>query len=346
MRLIMNESPDLKPEINSIKPKINDSIDINADSSPLKQEVNSNKRKIYDSTEGDASDSPPSKKKQEDRDTKAEDDKPSTSISTKKQKQKEMSEKFRYGNFHRYYGNRLKGLQRDPRLDIFKKEWFQRRNILDIGCNAGYLTLSVAKEFEPAWILGIDIDEHLVGVARANIRHYCDEKEMIGKFPASLAVKEEDGGPKVKKFPNNVWFRRQNYVCIMDEEIEQTQEEYDIILALSITKWVHLNWGDDGIKRFFRRAFKNLRPGGRLIVEPQDFITYWKRAKTVDELRENYKKIEFKPEQFKDYLLNEIGFVSFEELSIPQANSKGFERPLQVFRKEVFKRLKKPKNDS
>uniref|UniRef100_A0A914YGV0 RNA methyltransferase n=1 Tax=Panagrolaimus superbus TaxID=310955 RepID=A0A914YGV0_9BILA len=84
-------------------------------------------------------------------------------------------------------------------------------------------------------------------------------------------------------------------------------------------------------------AFKNLRPGGRLIVEPQGFNTYWKRAKTVDELRETYNKIEFKPEQFKDYLLNEIGFVSFEELGMPQANAKGFERPLQVFRKEVYK---------
>uniref|UniRef100_A0AC34FGV4 RNA methyltransferase n=1 Tax=Panagrolaimus sp. ES5 TaxID=591445 RepID=A0AC34FGV4_9BILA len=279
----------------------------------------------------------------------------------KKQKQKETSEKFRYGNFHRYYGNRLKGLQRDPRLDVFVKEWFQRRNILDIGCNAGYLTLSIAKEFEPAWILGIDIDSHLVGVARANIRHYCEEKaEMIGKFPASLALREEEGGPAVKKFPNNVWFRRQNYVCLMDEEIEQAQEEYDIILALSITKWVHLNWalsitkwvhlnwGDDGIKRFFLKAFKNLRPGGRLIVEPQGFSTYWKRAKTVDVLKENYSKIEFKPEQFKDYLLNEIGFVSFEELEIPKANAKGFERPLQVFRKEVYKgeKRKNEKKDS
>ena len=120
---------------------------------------------------------------------------------------------------------------------------------------------------------------------------------MIGKFPASLAIREEDGGPAVKSFPKNVWFRRQNYVCTMDEEVEQTQEEYDVILALSITKWIHLNWGDIGMKSeiavfivgiynfvfsdFFLRAFKNLRPGGRFIVEPQEFSTYWKRAKTL-----------------------------------------------------------------
>jgi len=39
--------------------------------------------------------------------------------------------------------------------------------------------------------------------------------------------------------------------------------------AFSITKWVHLNNGDAGLKRFFRRIFRQLRPGGRLLLEPQ-----------------------------------------------------------------------------
>ena len=56
-------------------------------------------------------------------------------------------------------------------------------------------------------------------------------------------------------------------------------EEYDVILALSITKWIHLNWGDVGMKRFFRRVHRHLRPGGRLILEPQAYTTYYKRAK-------------------------------------------------------------------
>lgn len=50
-------------------------------------------------------------------------------------------------------------------------------------------------------------------------------------------------------------------------------------MALSITKWIHLNWGDAGIKRFFRRVYRHLRPGGLFILEPQSFETYKKRAK-------------------------------------------------------------------
>jgi 7SK snRNA methylphosphate capping enzyme len=59
----------------------------------------------------------------------------------------------------------------------------------------------------------------------------------------------------------------------------KVREEYDTILALSITKWIHLNWGDAGMKRFFRRCFLHLNPGGRLILEAQDFAKYYKRAK-------------------------------------------------------------------
>lgn len=59
----------------------------------------------------------------------------------------------------------------------------------------------------------------------------------------------------------------------------QVKEEFDVILALSITKWIHINWGDDGLKRFFRRIYLHLRPGGKLILEPQDYKSYYKRAK-------------------------------------------------------------------
>jgi hypothetical protein len=70
-----------------------------------------------------------------------------------------------------------------------------------------------------------------------------------------------------------------NYVLENDSLLDMQKEEYDVVLALSITKWIHLNWGDDGLKRFFRRIGKQLRSGGILILEAQPWVSYKKKKK-------------------------------------------------------------------
>jgi len=86
-------------------------------------------------------------------------------------------------------------------------------------------------------------------------------------------------------FPDNVWFFCENYVLSSDDELAnviilkckyhimrfslllQIDEEFDIIFALATTKWVHLNWGDAGIRRFFFRVFRQLRSGEHLFLK-------------------------------------------------------------------------------
>lgn len=44
---------------------------------------------------------------------------------------------------------------------------------------------------------------------------------------------------------------------------------YDVVALFSVVKWMHINGGDDAVRRVFRKAYTLLRPGGRLILEPQ-----------------------------------------------------------------------------
>lgn len=58
-----------------------------------------------------------------------------------------------------------------------------------------------------------------------------------------------------------------NYVPKDEVNVFHDAEKYDLILCLSVTKWIHLNCGDQGLKLTFRKIFNQLRPGGKLILE-------------------------------------------------------------------------------
>jgi hypothetical protein len=67
-----------------------------------------------------------------------------------------------------------------------------------------------------------------------------------------------------------------------DADLANVIAEYDTMMAFSVTKWIHLNFGDQGLKRFFKRIYRALFPGGRFILEPQPWSSYrLKRRMTV-----------------------------------------------------------------
>ncbi|XP_017541783.2 7SK snRNA methylphosphate capping enzyme [Pygocentrus nattereri] len=320
------------------------------------------------------------------------------------QNKRKPQRKFQYGTYSRYYGYQTPGLNRDPRLAVFRPEWFRGRKVLDVGCNVGHVTLAIAKHWSPAHILGLDIDGRLVHAARQNLRHFLSElqrqevqrgnsawgelsrprrkddepeeegTERLGETKEKREEAEARGGPpggrarelvplmKLKLellrpfpvsfrlcrgpiaapplqphtpgvFPNNVSFMKGNYVPESEAAVMSQRAEYDAILCLGVTKWVHLNWGDLGLQWFFKRAYRHLTPGGVLILEPQPWSSYSKRKRLTETTFRNYNCIRLRPDQFSTYLTSEVGFTSYELISTPNSCPKGLQRPIYLFHK-------------
>lgn len=137
--------------------------------------------------------------------------------------------------------------------------------------------------------------------------------------------------PQQNPFPKNVFFRHTNYVLKDESLLNNDTPLYDVIVCLSVTKWIHLNYGDSGLKLAFKRMFNQLRPGGKLILEAQNWASYKKKKNLTENIYNNYRTIEFFPDYFHEYLLsNEVGFSHSYTLGVPRHLNKGFCRPIQV----------------
>jgi 7SK snRNA methylphosphate capping enzyme len=135
----------------------------------------------------------------------------------------------------------------------------------------------------------------------------------------------------------------------------------------SISKWIHLNGGDDALTSFFRRVHFVLNQGGTFVLEPQAWDTYAK-AKRMDavrqlpsvireelalipsaqqKLKENAKSLGIRPDDFES-LLRGMGFGRAQHLGATgeggargfpfrsqcHSNSKtlsGFRRPVDLY---------------
>ncbi|XP_017880391.1 probable RNA methyltransferase bin3 [Ceratina calcarata] len=267
---------------------------------------------------------------------------------------REKDARYQYGNYNRYYGYRNSHHEMDMRLTVFaqRKHLFIGKDVLDIGCNIGHITLSVARDFCARSVTGIDIDRTLINIARKNIKHYVNcaqspagnegsDHQDVNFFPMSMPINygpvDIPGFTKHKSdrgFPYNVTFVQGNYVLEDDSLLCTEQPQFDLILCLSLTKWIHLNFGDAGLKQAFKRMYAQLRPGGVLLLEPQGWSSYTKKKNLTERIYKHYRSIEFRPHNFTQYLLSsEVGFSKCEVLSIPPHPSKGFQRPIHLYTK-------------
>lgn len=79
-----------------------------------------------------------------------------------------------------------------------------------MGCGAGHLTLAIARRFDPAHILGVELDERLVHAARQNIRHFLSHDLVVeermrkkgGRSSSSPSRKREEESQQALCLPS------------------------------------------------------------------------------------------------------------------------------------------------
>lgn len=203
----------------------------------------------------------------------------------------------RHGNYHQYYAKFRSPAVPDERLSILPADLLQGARVLDLGCNAGKLTHEAIVQCGASLAVGVDIDPWLVEQARAT---YPDGPCTFEHF--DFVDAEAYTGTALGKF--------------------------DVILLLSVTKWIHLNSGDGGLLALFAHIHTILNDGGHLVVEPQPMSNYASASKKNKELRDVYKTIKMRP-PFED----ELTAQGFERILAVDRDEEGFSRPVHVWKK-------------
>jgi 7SK snRNA methylphosphate capping enzyme len=233
----------------------------------------------------------------------------------------------KFGNYSGYYGYRRDS---DERMQGFQPVWFKGLKCIDIGCNSGEFTISVAKKFQPKHILGVDIDAKLIVQAH---EHLAKRKEELGSgqgrlIPRSLAVKNQSKSSTC--FPKNVDF----LVVDITNDGDNVLSTYDTILCMSVAKWIHLHKGDEGLLAFFRKLHELLEPNGRVILEYQPWKSYVNNKRASAITMKNFKEIQVRPEDF-EVALCDIGFQVLQRLGSTLEEAQGFSRPILVLGKKI-----------
>ncbi|KAL9538356.1 hypothetical protein MBANPS3_010989 [Mucor bainieri] len=256
------------------------------------------------------------------------------------QNKKKPFGKYEYGNYQGYYTSRRKQgkAKLDARLDLLDGDLFEQKHVLDIGCNSGNIAIALAKQYHVASMHGVDIDDSLISKANINLCvayslshptkpspidlslrfNYFPQSmsNMFGMMPMSLPpIKHKES----QQFPFNVYFETMDWVKTPIAKYNQ----YDTILALSITKWIQLHHGDKGLRSFFKKVYDSLAPGGTLVLEPQDFDTFQRRAKQIDPSKDVEQELKFRPEDYADFLIQKLGFRERRDLGVPKGDIKG-----------------------
>ena len=268
------------------------------------------------------------------------------------------------GSYHDYYSKRnSEGLSR---LELLNPQLLANKTILDVGCNSGYLTNIVAQKFRAKSVLGIDLDRSSIDAANSIIKRAKYELKLPSDHEVSLQAPTQSKLNTVKnssffkprsvvlssstaqsllinkndsetstessisssshisdtQYPHNISFQCTD---IFADMLHNTL--FDTILCLSVTKWVHLNTGDEGLMKLFNVLYQLCRPGGSVVLEYQPWRSYVNKKSLTTAIKQIFPTIQIKPEMFEQCLLD-IGFIIDARLGPSLEDAKGYSRPI------------------
>lgn len=222
-------------------------------------------------------------------------------------------DRYQYGNYR--LPKSLSCDVTDQRLTILKRfhKLFEDKRILDVGCGTGDTIKAMAVEFSSSNFLGIDRDSSLIRSANNSIRR--------------------------REFSHlKIVFRCQNFVpslAVKNSNVLPPSVVYDCILLLSVSKWIHLTHGDEGLIQTFHKIYQQLPKGGVFVFEPQLWPSYSKSRKINDAMFRNFNSIKLFPQQFPNFLVNNCSFSCYHHIGevIRRKRYKTYKRPIFLFYK-------------
>jgi 7SK snRNA methylphosphate capping enzyme len=170
----------------------------------------------------------------------------------------------------------------------------------------GILIREAGLNFHAARVTGVDIDDHLIQQARSHLSFRCSRLWStldrpvpdLEYFPISAV---DAYGHRPAPPARNVRFVAEDWVGSRNV---LTSGPFEVIVALSVTKWIHLEHLDDGIRAFFKKCADCLSEGGHLIMEAQPWASYEKavRPSKSPHFAPHLRQLRVKPEHFRAIL--------------------------------------------
>ena len=168
---------------------------------------------------------------------------------------------------------------------------------------------------------------HNSPISQSNLRSPSPTRHMISQnYQPQSKKSQKKQKTDTNKCPfSKINFETENYI-----ENQKTDETYDIVMCFSVTKWIQLNWGDEGILRLFKKFRSQVKLHGIQILEPHEWNSYKDKKNLTKGFSYNYKRLMIEPKNYPFHLKN-FGFDLI--LTYDKGFCGTFKRPIYIYRR-------------